>query len=348
MTTVQNRTLRFAFATALALALAYGLGFPLPFMTPLFVVFLSAMPGPPMRGKGLVALLLVMIVSLTVGVLLIPLIHYYPVSAVLVVAVGLYFSMYLTLIRGKRLLGTFLTIGFTLISVAGSVDYLLATTVIKALALGITAAVICQWLVYPFFPEEATAPAPPEATSTEELSNWLAVRAMLIVMPAYLLALSNPSQYLMTIMKSVSLGQQTSAMDARHAGRELIGSTFVGGVMAVLFWVLLSLAPTLWMFTLWMLAFALFTAAKLYGLLKTRVAPSFWINALVTMLILLGPAVEDSANGKDALAAFLQRFATFIAVTLYAWGAHIVLENWRSRRKSRRLRISPLPLPKGS
>ncbi|MFT4769920.1 MAG: hypothetical protein ACI8RN_003074 [Glaciecola sp.] len=332
MSVAENRALRFAFATALALAMAYALDFPLPFLAPLFVVFLSAMPGPPMGPKGLFGLLMVIIASLTVGVLLIPLIRYYPFSAVLIVAVGLYFSMYLTLIHGKRLLGTFLTIGFTLISVAGSVDFLLATTVIKSLVLGISAAVLCQWLVYPFFPEKATAVPPSEAPSGEALSNWFAVRATLIVMPAYLLALTNPSQYLMTIMKSVSLGQQTSAMDARHAGRELIGSTFVGGIMAILFWVLLTIAPNLWMFSLWMFVFAFYTAAKLYGFLKTRVAPSFWINALVTMLILLGPAVEDSANGKDALTAFVQRFATFIAVTLYAWGALAFLESWRKRR----------------
>ncbi|MFK8040780.1 DUF2955 domain-containing protein [Congregibacter sp.] len=341
--TAENRALRFAFATALALAVAYAFGFPLPFIAPLFVVFLSAMPGPPMGPKGLLGLLLIMIVSLTVGVLLIPLIRYYPVSAVLIVAVGLYFSMYLTLIHGKRLLGTFLTIGFTLISVAGSVDYLLATTVIKSLALGIFSAVLCQWIVYPFFPEQATSATPQEAASGESQSNWLAVRAMLIVMPAYLLALTNPSQYLMTIMKSVSLGQQTSAMDARHAGRELIGSTFVGGIMAVVFWKLLSISPTLWMFSLWMFVFALYTSAKLYGFLKTRVAPSFWINALVTMLILLGPAVEDSANGKDAFAAFFQRFATFVAVTLYAWGALAFLESWRTRRLAKSKTANPSP-----
>jgi hypothetical protein len=341
---MENRAQRFAFATALSLALAYGLAFPLPFLAPLFVVFLCAMPGPPMGPRALVALLLVMLVSLTVGVLLIPVLRYYPVTAVLIVAVGLYFSMYLTLIHGKRILGMFLTVGFTLISVAGSVDSLLATTVIKSLGLAMATAVACQWLVYPFFPESPAAKAvvPGETPEPETLSNWLAIRAALIVMPAYLLALTNPAQYLMTIMKSVSLGQQATMIDARHAGRELIGSTFVGGVMAVLFWIALSIAPTLWMFALWMLVFALFTAAKLYGLWKTSVAPSFWINALVTMLILLGPAVEDSANGDDALTAFLIRFATFIGVTVYAWAALAFLEGWRSRRLTRLQRAQAL------
>jgi len=329
----EARALRFALSCALALSIAYALAFPLPFLAPLFVIFLASTPGPPMRLKALIVLVLLVFVSLGVGVLLIPVLRYYPVSAVLIVGSGLYFAMYLTLMRGKRLLGTFLTVGFTLISVAGTVDTLLATTVIKSLALSIATAVVAQWCVYPFFPDPpsaAGAAAQPAATAAN--SNWLAIRAALIVMPAYLLALSNPSLYLMTIMKSVSLAQQASLMDARHAGRELIGSTFVAGLMAVCFWGLLSLAPTLWMFSLWMLAFALFTGCKLYGIIKSRVAPSFWVNALVTMLILLGPAVEDSANGNDAVTAFAQRFLTFMGVTVYAWGAMALLDNWRRRR----------------
>ncbi len=328
-----RRALRFALATSLALAVAYGLSFPLPFLSPLFVVLLSAAPGAPMGPKQLFGLILIVMLSLTVGVLLIPLLRYYPMSALMIVGLGLYASMYLTLIRGKRLLGTFLTMGFTLISVAGSVDYLLATTVIQSLVLGIGLAVACQWVVYPLFPEpESQEVSPAEPPTGVSQSNWLAVRAALIVMPAYLLALTNPAQYLMIIMKSVSLGQQASLLHARDAGRELLGSTFLGGIMAVLFWLVLSMTPTLWMFFLWMLAFSLYVGAKLFAVLRSTVAPSFWINTVITLLILLGPAVEDSANGSDALSAFLTRFFVFIGVTLYAWLAIAFLESWWAAR----------------
>jgi hypothetical protein len=325
-------------ASALALAVAYGLAFPLPFLAPLFVVFLSARPGPPLAARAVLALLLVMALSLGVGVLLIPLLVYFPVTAILVVFGGLYLSMYVTLILGKQVLGLFLTVGFTLISVAGSVSSVLATAIIVSLGLAIGTAVACLWLVYPLLPEPE-APAPPAAQEGEavSVSNWLALRAALIVMPAYLLALANPAQYLMTIMKSVSLGQQATVVDVRHAGRELLGSTFAGGVLAVLFWVLLTVHPTLWMFTLWMAAAGLYVGCKLYGVLRTTVAPSFWVNALVTMLILLGPAVEDTASGKDAATAFGLRFATFIGVTLYAWVAIAALERWREARRMARL-----------
>jgi hypothetical protein len=86
------------------------------------------------------------------------------------------------------------------------------------------------------------------------------------------------------------------------------------------------------MFFLWMLAFGLYFAGKLYQVIATRLPASFWQNTCVTMLILVGPAVEDSATGKDVEAAFVTRMMLFVAVTLYACFAVYVLERFRSRR----------------
>lgn len=325
--------LRFAIAVALALALGYGFAVPLAFLAPLFAIFLGVAPGPPPGPRQLMLLVLVMLLSLAVGLLLTPLLIYYPVAGILLVFLGLYLANYVAMVAGKKVPGTFLIVGFTLISVAGTLSQGFAQTLIVSLAVNLVLAVVCLWLAYALIPEPPAASVgaeePPESSG---VSSWLALRAALVVMPAYLLALTNPSQYLMTIMKSVSLGQQASELELRDAGRELIGSTFVGGVMAVLFWSLLKLMPNLWMFTLWMGAFALFTAVKIYRLRPSRHAASFWVNALVTMLILLGPAVQDSANGNDALTGFLIRFTTFIGVTLYAWFAVAVLEHWRRKR----------------
>jgi hypothetical protein len=296
-----------------------------------------------MKPRALAVLVLVVTIALSFGVLLIPLLRYYPVSAVLIVGAGLYLSMYLTLIAGKRLLGTLLAMGITFVSIAGRIDNGLATLMIVALVLAVVIAVVSQWLVYPLFPEPRDLPAAADDAQTPEQSTWFALRSTLIVMPAYLLALINPSQYLMTIMKSVALSQQATLVDARRAGRELLGSTFAGGLLAVLLWTGLSLAPTLWMYTLWMSAAALYVGCKLYGVLETTVAPSFWVNTIVTMLILLGPAVQDSASGDDAAAAFAVRFLTFVGVTIYAWVALATLEAWRARRRGRAGFTAPLP-----
>eukprot|EP00494_Astrolonche_serrata_P011990 UN12089 len=119
-------------------------------------------------------------------------------------------------------------------------------------------------------------------------------------------------------MKSVSLGQQSSFVTARSAGRELLGSTFLGGCYAILFWFALGLYTNLWMYFLLMLLLGIYVACKIYQVLPSRFPATFWTNTLATMLILLGPAVEDSANGDDVYKAFAVRMSLFIAVTLYA------------------------------
>jgi 4-hydroxybenzoate polyprenyltransferase len=145
--------------------------------------------------------------------------------------------------------------------------------------------------------------------------------------------------YLAIIMKAVSLGLQSSTVNAKNAGRELLGSTFLGGVFAILFWVLLDLLPNLWLYFWCMLLFGIYFSSKIYQLIPSRHPASFWVNVATTLLILLGPAVEDSANGKDVYAAFAVRIGLFIAVTLYAWAAIFLLEHLRSRRRNRVSRI---------
>jgi hypothetical protein len=286
--------------------------------------------------RGLISLVLVVLLSLGIGLVLIPLLLKYPLVGVLLVTLGLYLSSYLTVHKGKALLGTFLTMGFTLISAAGTVDFALATTLIKSLVIGMTVAVVCQWLVYPWFPED---PVPGQQTPVPspgvENSNWIALRGTLIVLPAYLLVLTDPLAYLAIIMKAVSLGQQSSTVNARNAGRELLGSTFLAGCFAILFWAMLGVFTSLWMFFLLMLLFGVYFSSKIYQLIKSRYPASYWLNVGMTMLILLGPAVEDSDSGKDVYAAFLVRMGLFLAVTLYAWLAVYGLDYLRNRGMNR-------------
>ena len=202
--------------------------------------------------------------------------------------------------------------------------------VIKALVLGIGLAVICQWLIYPLFPEDKTDTAAEQPkTVSAASSNWTALRVTLIVLPPFLAALSNPALYLKLIMKSLALGKQGSAIDARTAGYELLGSTFLGGAIAILSWFILDLMTNLWMFFWWMLLVGLYVAGKIYQVIPSRIPASFWIDVMVTMLILLGAAVQDSADGQDVYQAFAMRMSFFILLALYAWLAIAVLERVR-------------------
>ncbi len=330
-----RRVFRLSLSTALALMVAYSLPLIMPFIAPAFGFMLAAPPKPAMGPKGLLGLLLVLCLMLGTGLLLIPVLNYYPATGLLLVLAGLFGANYISLNLGKGPVGALLTVGVAMISMVGTLSYALALVVIQELLICIAIGVLSHWLVYPLFPEDP-GPAPQPPAPQPQQSRWLATRATLIVFPSFLLGLTNPTFYAPIIMKSVALGQQATETHARDAGRELLGSTFVAGLLAILFWFALKLAPTLWLFFLLTLAFGLFVTPRFYGVVSSRHPPTFWLNAMVTMFILIGPAVADSANGKDPYKAFVVRMSLFVGVTLYAWLAINFLEWLRARGQAKR------------
>ena len=313
-----QRALRLATGTALCLAGSFGLGLPIPFIAPVLALLLLATVNRPLPFKAGIVLAVVAMLTTGVGLLLIPILRYYPVSGVLLIGVSLFLVFRFGLRGGNNLIVTFLVIGLTMISSAGVAEFDLAAMVIGALVKGLLLAVMVVAVSHWLFPDPPNAPSPPAAPllPAEEVSR-VALRATLIVLPAFLLAMVDPASYLPIILKAVGLGQQSSTT-ARNAGRELVGSTLLAGVLAVLFWSALSLFVHLWMFFLWMLLFGLVLARKLYALSPTRFSPGFWLNSLITMIILLGQSVQDSLAGKDVYTAFAVRMGLFILVTLYA------------------------------
>ena len=313
-----QRALRLATGTALCLAGSFGLGLPIPFIAPVLALLLLATVNRPLPFKAGIVLAVVAMLTTGVGLLLIPVLRYYPVSGVLLVGVCLFLVFRFGLRGGNNLIVTFLVIGLTMISSAGVAEFDLAAMVIGALVKGLLLAVLVVAVSHWLFPDPPNAPSPPPAPllPAEEVSR-VALRATLIVLPAFLLAMIDPASYLPIILKAVGLGQQSSTT-ARNAGRELVGSTLLAGVLAVLFWSALSLFVHLWMFFLWMLLFGLILARKLSALSPTRLSPGFWLNSLITMIILLGQSVQDSLAGKDVYTAFAVRMGLFMLVTLYA------------------------------
>ena len=215
-----------------------------------------------------------------------------------------------------------LVISFALIPVVGVADQAIVGMLSMTLAVGILIGALVSSASNAFFPDTPTRTTNRRTptSASHEGARWIALRATVIVMPIFVLALTNPSFYVAAIMKTVALSQQAGDVDARSAGSELVGSTLMGAVIAAVVWLGLSLHPNLWMLTLWMMGAALWAGSGIFGTRSTSFRSSFWSNALITMLILLGPAIEDSASGKSVFEASAVRTGLFIAVALYAWG----------------------------
>ena len=333
MDRADKAVLRLAIGLGLAVLIAYGLALPAPFVVCVLAVLLLCKPGPPIPFVKGVVLGLVVAALLVAGVLMVPILENYALAGVVLTGVLLY-TVFFAGARSANPLTVILVIAITLIPVAGVAEQALTTALSVAFGVGLGTGAFVSGVSHTFFPD---APGPAKAavvpaTVSPEAARWAALQATLVVMPVFVLALTNPAFYLAAIMKTVTLGQQASSTNARSAGRELVGSTLMGAWMATLVWCGLSLRPNLWMLMLWTVAAALWAGAKLYGVRRTSFAPSFWVNALVTMLILLGPAIEDAAVGKDVYRASATRVALFVAVALYAWATVWVLERWRASR----------------
>jgi hypothetical protein len=333
MDRADKAVLRLAIGLGLAVLVAYGLALPMPFVVCVMAVLVLCKPGPPIPlVKGaLIALTFAVLVA--AGVVMVPLLEHYALTGILLTATVLYGVFFLGLRSGNPLT-IVLVISFTLIPVAGVADQALVSMLSLTLAVGILAGTLVSALSNAFFPDPPSPRGKQAGVRSldRETAGWIALRATLIVMPVFVLALTNPSLYLTTIMKTVALGQQAGETDARSAGRELVGSTLMGALIGAFVWFGLSLLPNLWMLMLWMMVAALWAGSGMFGVRPTAFRPSYWSNALITALILLGPAIEDSASGKSVLEASVVRTCLFVGVALYAWGTVWVLERWRGSR----------------
>ncbi len=328
-----RRTFRLALTVTLALVLAYGSGIAVPYLAPLLALILTLKPAPPMPAGKLLVLALALALILWIGLLVAPIMEQYAPVGLSLVALGLFVSSRLSLGGDKAAVGTLLAMSLTLISALGVFSLALAQTLVSMLVAAVVIAVVSQWVVYPFFPEselEAEATSVAQTTDEELAEKRLteqtsAVRAVVVILPAYLFLLINPTGHTPVMMKSILLAQAPSVIEARQAAIELLGATVVGGFLAVLLWFGLKLSPRLDIFALLILSVMIGLARKLYVPGETRLSQQFWIDASVTMLILLGPAVADSAAGKDPYQAFLFRFGMFFLVAVYAWGSMVLL-----------------------
>ena len=331
ITRADKAVLRLAIGLGLAVLVAYGFALQMPHMVCLMAILLLCKPGPPIPPVKAVAIALLLAGLLVTGVLMVPLLENYALAGVVLTGAILY-ALFFFGIRTGNPLTMILVVAFTLIPVAGVAEQALVTVISVTIAVGIAVGSLVGGFSHAFFPDAPAAKAAKASPPSREAASWIALRGTLVVMPVFVLALTDPSFYLAAIMKTATLGQQAGSTDTRSAGGELVGSTLMAAAMALVVWIGLSLWPNLWMLMLWLMAAALWAGARLFGVTRTSFSPGFWSNALVTMLILLGPAIEDSAGGTGVLAASTVRVGLFVGVALYAWATVWLLERWRASR----------------
>lgn len=330
-----------ALGTALSMLFSQMISWPLSFIAPVFTMFILALPLRAPRLKAGITFMVALLLPLVAGLAILPFLHHARWVGVLLIALGLYYSFYYTARGGSPVLGNFMTIGLTVMVTVGSVSIEIMLPLIGGLAAGAAAGLCFVWLAHALIPEAPAIteakPKPARPAPAPEIARRNAWRSMVITFPVALvfLFLSASPTYTVVMIKVASMGQQANVDQSRKMANSLILSTVLGGLGAIVGWQILSIWPSLLMYTLLIALASLIYGRGIFKGEALHPKFSMWSYALLTMIVILAPAVTDSMVGSDAGAAFWWRLFLFFVIAIYGRIAVAVFDAFWSGTKNR-------------
>jgi hypothetical protein len=334
------RILRLALGTGLSLWVSQAVAWDLSFIAPVMTLFILALPLPALSLKMGIQFLAAMTLSMYASVLLLPWLLDYPLVGLLLLVLALFWSFYFTARGGSAVLGTFVTVGIALSTAIGSVNVDATLMLISGLIMNATIGIVFVWIAHALVPDSRAGgfpgPAGQQAAAAldGEEARWSALRSTLIVFPiAFWFMLSGAStSYVPVMIKVASMGQQATNEGARFAGRSLILSTIIGGIGAIIGWNVLSVVPELSVYALLIGLAGLVFGPRIFRGKGMHPDAATWSYAYLTMIVILAPAVMDTASGSSANVAFWSRLLMFALATLYGVAAVYVVDAFRPAR----------------
>lgn len=334
-----RRIIRLAFGTALALWVSQAMNWGLSFITPVLLSMLLALPLPAPSFKQSLTFVLALAVPVWLSTwLLLPFLTYQPAVGMLLLIAACFWSFYYSASGGSPILGAFLTVGLAIVAAIGSVSIDQVIAVNKALTLNAVMGVAMMSLAYGLFPDlppDGPQQKRPQAEPpTREAAIRSAWRSTAIVLPVvvFFLYYSESASYLAVMIKVASMGQQAENDNTKAVGRSLLMSTFIGGIGAVIMWQVLSIWPSLIMYTLLVVLGGLIMGRRVFQGPGMSPKAGVWSYAYLTMLVVIAPAVMDGAGGDAAGVKFMDRLTMMGWATLYGVAAVYVFDAfWRGK-----------------
>lgn len=329
-----RRILRLTLGTSLCLGVTQAfMNSPLSFIAPLFTLMLLSLPLPvPGFRKGMV-FILALLAPMIAGLALLPILHHARWAGILLVALALYYSFLYSTRGGNPILGMFITVGLTVVVTIGSVSTDVLIFVIRELGTCALVGMVFVWIAHALLPDPPRKPGPaPKQQETgptdPRLAARLAFRGWFVVFPLALvfMFMSASPSYTVVMIKAASMGQQANAGDSRAMGASLLESTLWGGLGAVLIWQLLPIWPSLLFYVLLFTLACLLFSRWIFQGPGMHPKASEISYALLTLLIILGPAVASDSG--DASAAFYTRLALILLVAVYGTAAVAIFDRF--------------------
>ena len=317
-----RRILRLALGTSLSMAFSQIINWPLSYMAAVFTMFLLATPLPAPNWRSALKSVLALVAPSYLGMLLLPFLMHARWTGIILVILSLFGSFYYTARGGSPIMGMFMTMAITLVVTVGSVSPAAMVMVIDGITVsavaGISFVIIAHVLLpdYPAKenPDVSPPPAMPKPSRTHAQRNALRSLSVMLPLVFIFLFIDTSTSYVVIMVKVASMGQQANAGESRAMGRQQLQSTLWGGLGAMLGFLVMSIWNSLLMFCLVLAIGCLVYGRRIFQEQAMHPLGAMWSYALLTMIIILTPAVT---SGSDITSAFWTRMMLFMVIALY-------------------------------
>lgn len=339
-----RRILRLALGTGLSMGFSQLVNWPFSFIAAVFTLLLLSLPLPAPTLKSGLKFVLALLIPAYAGVLLLPFLEHARWAGVVLVTMALFGSFYYSARGGSPVLGAFMTIGLTLVVTIGSISSDIMLLLLQSIAVSATVGIFFVAIAHALLPDlpppEPAGPAkkpPPPAKPSLETARRNAFRSLMVVLPLVIIFLfaSSSASYVVVMIKVASMGQQASAQVSAKMGREQLESTLWGGIGAILgFYVMSIWSSSLLLFCLVIALACLVYGRRIFQGPGLHPKGPMWSYALLTMIILLTPAVTNMQEEGNAATAFYTRFGLFVIIAVYGTLSVAIFDTfWPAGRK---------------
>lgn len=330
-----RRIVRFAVGTTIGSGFAYLIGFQLPFLVPILIAMLLASPAPRPTVRSGAAFVLPVAAGAFVGVVLTRYLLQYQGIFVLVEFVVLYRIFYGLAGGANPLRMVWLLIAALVIPLVGMASIALAIGVAFGLVYGALISVGVTWFAHVLVPDlpgadqgraaeaRAAKPTPPPAARAAYARRSLTVLFPMLLVFMYFSLTSDA----VILVYAALLSLLPSFAAGWKQGKAMITANLIGGAVAIAFYNLLTVLPSIGVFLLLTLLVGLTFGDVIFS--DRPIAPVIK-SAFNAVVLLVGMSV--TITGADAASKFYTRIAQIIMAVVYVAVAFGFLEYLQRKR----------------
>ncbi|MEM0953045.1 MAG: DUF2955 domain-containing protein [Pseudomonadota bacterium] len=321
--TVDRYAVRYAIGITLAAAIAYGVAWEMSWVATLLAAAFLGNRGPRPNLKQSIVILAAMAVIFTVVMGMVLVFYRYPVVLSVLVAAAMYLVFYVAARGAPQLIVFLCVLAIVVFPLLAGTSTALVPLIAGSMLISTLVALLCAQIAHTLVPSAPLIAVSPEAQGIESAhamrSAWL---SSAVILPIALTSLwMNASSAILPLIQVAILSMRPDFSTSAAGGKALVAANLGGGIVALLFYQLLLIAPIYPFVLAGLFAIALMFARGLFS--SRTIAPLFG-TAMNTVLILIGSGTGEW--GVEADAKFYERLLLISFAACYVVGMFSLLQ----------------------